>query len=175
MNITTQLALGSGTLLVPTIWLLRSALRFTAELDRRRPPTPPRPITAGVGYGTPLPRSLLDKTASRVMRVWPVKTAILIMRGGCEPCDELKPEVLAALRGYRDFTFCIDGWAAQKRYPRNLVIMQSDSVSRELGLSVSPSLVIAINGVVDSVSLVNAGGQIEAALIAASRRSGGVA
>lgn len=173
MNTTSQLALASGALLVPTILLVRSALRFTAEMDRRRPPAPPRPIEAGVAYGSPLPRSLLGKSANRTMHAWPAKAAILVLSGGCEPCDELTPEVLAAIRGYRDFTFCIDGWTARKRYPRNLVLLQSGTASRELGLSVSPSIVIALNGVVDSVSLVNAGGQIEAALTAANRRYGG--
>ncbi len=155
MNTATQLTLASGILLAPMVLLVRSALRFTAELDRRRPPVHPRPITGGVAYGSPLPRSLLEKTASRAMRYWPAKTAILLLSSGCEPCDELTPEVLAAIRGYRDFTFCIDGWAARKRYPRNLVILQSDTAARELGLSVSPSIVIALNGMVDSVSLVN--------------------
>lgn len=175
MNTTTQLAATSGALLVPMVLLTRSALRFTAELDRRRPPVHPRPIEAGVAYGSSLPRSLLDRAASRVVRAWPTKTAILLLGGGCAPCDELEPEVTAAIRGYRDFTFFIDGWAARKRYPRNLVILRSNSAARELGLSVSPSLVIALDGVVDSVSLVNAGGQVEAALTAAKSRYRGAA
>lgn len=175
MNTTTQLALTSGTLLVPTVLLVRSALRFTAELDRRRPPVHPRPIKAGVAHGSPLPQALMQTTVNRAMRTWPAKAAILLLGSGCAPCDELEPEVTAAIRDYRDFTFFIDGWAARKRYPRNLVILRSNSAARELGLSVSPSIVIALNGVVDSVFLVNAGGQIEAALTAANRRYGGAA
>jgi|GEM_PF-6083791 len=170
MNTTTELTLASGILLAPLFLLLRAALGLTVELDRRRPPVHPRPIEAGVAYGTPLPRSLLEKTSN--CSTWPAKTAILLLGSGCQPCNELTSEVLAAIRGYRDFTFCIDGWAARKRYPRNLIVLQSGTAAHELGLSVSPSIVIALNGVVDSVSLVNAGGQIEAALMAANRRHG---
>ncbi len=173
MNLTTQLTLTSLFLLIATIWLLRSTLQFTSELDRRKPPTPPRPIPAGVACGSPLPRTLLEKTTKGTMHSWPDKAVILILSRGCEPCDELKPEVFAAIRDYRDFTFWIDGWTAQSQYPRNVTVLQPGAASRELGLSVSPSLVIALKGVVDSISLVNAGGQIEAALVAASRRHGG--
>lgn len=175
MNITTQLALTSGALLAPMVLLTRSALRFTAELDRRRPPVHPRPIEAGVAYGSPLPRSLMQATVNRAIRAWPAKTVVLLLGGGCAPCDELKPEVTAAISGYRDFTFFIDGWAARKRCPRNLVILRSNSAALALRLSVSPSIVVALGGMVDSVSLVNAGGQIEAALMAANRRYRGAA
>lgn len=175
MNTTAQLVLTSGALLAPMVLLTRSALRFTAELDRRRPPVHPRPIEAGVAYGSSLPQALLQTAVNRAMRTWPAKTAILLLGGGCAPCDELRPEVEAAISGYRDFIFFIDGWAARKRYPRNLIILRANSAARELGLAVSPSIVIALNGVVDSVSLVNAGGQIEAALMAANRRYGGAA
>lgn len=172
MTTDSQLALVSLGLLTALAICLRSALRLTAAADRRMPPSPARSAHAGVGRGQELPKSLLSRTLSRQLRQWPKMVAILVLREGCRPCDDLEPELQAAIRSYRDFAFFVDGWGAQRRPMENLTVLHPGTAALELGISISPAIVIAVNGVINNIALVNVGGQLEAVLQSAYRTGG---
>lgn len=174
MTTDSALAITAAGLGMASLAIARSLVRFSARLDRRRPPPGPRPVEGAVAYGMPLPDGLAAAFAGGRPVDWPRKTAILLLGHGCSPCDEVRRELAALLRAFGEFGFFVGG-AGVPELPAaaNLHPLDGTLAMKALGLSVTPALVVAIAGRVDTLAIVNAGGQIEAALVAASRRAGG--
>lgn len=172
MTIDMELAILAVFLCACLTLVMQLVMRMMVAADRRRPPLPARAIGSVITVGGTLPVSLGAAQVHGIEADWPEKCIFFIFRGSCEPCDQLRPEAIAAARSYRDFVFFVDGWQDVDGTPRNIWSVPAGLFSKTLGISVSPAMVVVVQGVIRAVALVNVGGQIEAVLRANDRRKG---